>query len=184
MQHRSTLTQHGVHLRGADYSPSHMTAQTAAPAVGTRRMYGVPPPRRSPTCPGDLPPSPGSRRPHMGRGDCSNSRRGPPPLRELQAFHRRSVARSPQCRLAAINGCSSGPPPARSATARTGSSCPGRGTSAGPSPQDGWTHLAVARTGNARGGQRAHFALKRDALVRVNEPKQPSRRRRNAPSAA
>jgi len=49
---------------------SHMTATTAAPpAVGTRLKYGAPPPSRSPTSPGGIPPAPGSRWPHMGRDD-------------------------------------------------------------------------------------------------------------------
>ena len=69
-QHGSTLSQHAVHLRGAHYSSSHTTAKTVVPpAVGTRLMYGAPPPSRSPTSPGALPPAPGSRWPHMGRDD-------------------------------------------------------------------------------------------------------------------
>ena len=66
---------------GRTMPSSHATATTAAPsAVGTRLMYGAPPPSLRPTCPGALPPAPGSRWPHVGRDDCPPGRRGPSPF--------------------------------------------------------------------------------------------------------
>jgi len=59
----------------------------APPAAGNRLKDGAPPPSRNPTCPGDTPPAPGSRRYHMGRDDRYLVVAAHPPFRTRLELH-------------------------------------------------------------------------------------------------
>ena len=103
-QHVSTLTQHGLHLRGADFTQAiRRQRRSAPPAVGTRLMYGAPPPSLRPTQPGRF--TSNAREPLAPHGPrrLIFRRRGPSPFPGPAGPPSRSVRMRP---VRGSSGCS------------------------------------------------------------------------------